>query len=154
MQFNASPWKWCEEQGQFFVKLFTFLNSCVCVGLSLLTWESSTDFTENGLGNENAEKQGIKVKWVSDLLPISNCVGVKTTLISERKMSDLDELIRQLATNDTKKKLTVGQNIIDYLGDPESSIDCEDLSGFIDTLVPWMQSSNFKVCIRFKNPKR
>jgi hypothetical protein len=64
-------------------------------------------------------------------------------------MSDLDELIRQLATNDTKKKLTVGQNIIDYLGDPESSIECEDLSGFIDTLVPWMQSSNFKVCPSF-----
>lgn len=60
-------------------------------------------------------------------------------------MSQLDDLIRQLATNDTKKKLTVGQNIIDFLGDPENSTECEDLSGFIDSLVPWMQSSNFKV---------
>ena len=59
-------------------------------------------------------------------------------------MSDFDDLIRQLATNDTKKKLTVGQNVIDYLGDPENPVECEDLGGFIDSLVPWMQSSNFK----------
>ena len=59
-------------------------------------------------------------------------------------MSDFDDLIRQLATNDTKKKLTVGQKVIDYLGDPENPVECEDLAGFIDSLVPWMQSSNFK----------
>jgi hypothetical protein len=60
-------------------------------------------------------------------------------------MSQFDDLVRQLATNDTKKKLTVGQNMIDFLGDPENPLESEDLAGFIDSLVPWMQSSNFKV---------
>ena len=60
-------------------------------------------------------------------------------------MSQFDELVRQLATNDSKKKLMVGQNMVDFLGDPENPIESEDLGGFIDSLVPWMQSSNFKV---------
>ena len=60
-------------------------------------------------------------------------------------MSQFDELVRQLATNDTKKKLTVGQTMLDFLGDPENPLESEDLGGFIDSLVPWMQSSNFKV---------
>jgi hypothetical protein len=37
------------------------------------------------------------------------------------------------------------QNIINYLGDPGASIECEDTGSFVDQLVPWMQSSNFKV---------
>ena len=64
-------------------------------------------------------------------------------------MSQFDDLVRQLSTNDTKKKLTVGQNMIDFLGDPENPIESEDLAGFIDSLVPWMQSSNFKVRLIF-----
>jgi hypothetical protein len=64
-----------------------------------------------------------------------------------KKMSEFDDLIQQLATNDTKKKLSVGQSVIDYLGNPDNAADCEDLGGFIDSLVPWMQSSNFKVRI-------
>ena len=40
-------------------------------------------------------------------------------------MSQFDELVRQLATNDTKKKLTVGQNMVDFLGDPENPIESE-----------------------------
>ena len=61
-------------------------------------------------------------------------------------MSTLNEKISQLSsTNDTKRKLTIGQDIIDYLGHPENSVECEDLGSFIDMLVPFMQSSNFKV---------
>jgi hypothetical protein len=61
-------------------------------------------------------------------------------------MSTFNEKILQLSSsNDTKKKLTIGQEIIEYLGHPESSVECEDLGGFIDMLVPFMQSSNFKV---------
>ena len=61
------------------------------------------------------------------------------------KMTTLNDLVLQLNTNDTKKKLGVGQEIIDYLGKPDNPVECEDLGGFIDTLVPFMQSSNFKV---------
>ena len=51
------------------------------------------------------------------------------------------------SSNDTKKRLTIGQDIIDYLGHPESSVECDDLGGFIDMLATFMQSSNFKVYI-------
>ena len=57
----------------------------------------------------------------------------------------MEELVRQLSTSDTKKKLAVGQKLIDFLGDPESVVECEDMGTLVDSLVPWMQSSNFKV---------
>ena len=57
----------------------------------------------------------------------------------------LDQFQTDLATTDTKKKITVGGNIINYLADQDNSIDCDDFGGFVDGLVPWMQSSNFKV---------
>ena len=63
----------------------------------------------------------------------------------------MDNFAVHLSTTDTKKKLSIGQDIIDYLGQPENPTDCEDLGGFIDALVPWMQSSNFKVCMYGKN---
>ena len=64
-------------------------------------------------------------------------------------MSGLDQFYSDLSTTDTKKKLTVGQNIINYLEDDNNGIDCEDFGGFVDGLVPWMQSSNFKVRFSF-----
>eukprot|EP00092_Neocalanus_flemingeri_P004447 GFUD01004782.1.p1 GENE.GFUD01004782.1~~GFUD01004782.1.p1 ORF type:complete len:1502 (+),score=448.94 GFUD01004782.1:193-4698(+) len=60
-------------------------------------------------------------------------------------MAGLDQFFADLSTADTKTKITHGQNIINYLGDKDNSIECEDTGGFIDALVPWMQSSNFKV---------
>ena len=57
----------------------------------------------------------------------------------------MDNFAVHITTTDTKKKLSIGQDIIDYLGQPDNPIDCDDLGGFIDALVPWMQSSNFKV---------
>ena len=53
--------------------------------------------------------------------------------------------MRQLSTSDTKKKLLVGQQLIEFLGDPESVAECDDMGACVDSLVPWMQSSNFKV---------
>ena len=64
---------------------------------------------------------------------------------SSFRMSGLDEFYPDLSTTDTKKKLTVGVNIVNYLKDENNPLDCEDIGGFIDGLVPWMQSSNFKV---------
>ena len=63
----------------------------------------------------------------------------------------MDNFAVHLSTTDTKKKLSIGQDIIDYLGQPENPTDCEDLGGFIDALVPWMQSSNFKVWKNWNN---
>ena len=69
-------------------------------------------------------------------------------------MSGLDEFYPDLVTTDTKKKLTVGVNIVNYLKDEANPLDCEDIGGFIDGLVPWMQSSNFKVRFRKDSLKR
>ncbi|XP_069703536.1 CLIP-associating protein 1 isoform X4 [Periplaneta americana] len=58
---------------------------------------------------------------------------------------DMDGFLPLLSTTDTKTKLTLAMNLINYLGDPDNSIECSDIGQFIDGLVPWMQSSNNKV---------
>ncbi|KAG8228446.1 hypothetical protein J437_LFUL009097 [Ladona fulva] len=57
----------------------------------------------------------------------------------------LDTLMPLLSTTDTKKKLALGSAVIVVLGNPEQPIECSDIGQFIDGLIPWMQSSNFKV---------
>ena len=69
-------------------------------------------------------------------------------------MAGLDQFYSDLTTTDTKKKITIGTNIINYLEDDANSIECEDIGGFIDGLVPWMQSSNFKVTGAFPPKQR
>jgi hypothetical protein len=59
---------------------------------------------------------------------------------------DMDGFLPLLSTTDTKAKLTIAMNLINYLGDPDNTIECSDIGLFIDSLVPWMQSSNNKVC--------
>ncbi|KAK4293928.1 hypothetical protein Pmani_033417 [Petrolisthes manimaculis] len=59
--------------------------------------------------------------------------------------SQLDQFSTLLSTTDTRKKIAVGTDIINYLGVPTNSIECDDIGQFIDGLVPWLQSSNFKV---------
>jgi len=58
---------------------------------------------------------------------------------------DMDGFLPLLSTTDTKAKLTIAMNLINYLGDPDNTIECSDIGLFIDSLVPWMQSSNNKV---------
>lgn len=58
---------------------------------------------------------------------------------------DMDGFLPLLATADTRTKLTLAMNLINYLGDPDNSIECSDIGQFIDGLIPWMQSSNNKV---------
>ncbi|XP_045128218.1 CLIP-associating protein 1-like isoform X8 [Portunus trituberculatus] len=62
-------------------------------------------------------------------------------------MSQLDLFTPQLSTTDTRKKIALGTEIINYLGVPTNSFDCDDIGHFIDGLVPWLQSSNFKVAL-------
>ncbi|XP_043193991.1 CLIP-associating protein 1-B-like isoform X17 [Amphibalanus amphitrite] len=60
-------------------------------------------------------------------------------------MSQLDLFLPLLATSDTKKKLSISNDIINYLDQPGNSIECEDIGGFIDGIIPWMNQSNFRV---------
>ena len=60
-------------------------------------------------------------------------------------MSQLDLFLPLLATTDTKKKLSISNDIINYLDQAGNSIECEDIGGFIDGVIPWMNQSNFRV---------
>ena len=60
-------------------------------------------------------------------------------------MSQLDLFLPLLATSDTKKKLSISSDIINYLELPGNSIECEDIGGFVDGIIPWMNQSNFRV---------
>ncbi|XP_049771391.1 CLIP-associating protein 1-A-like, partial [Schistocerca cancellata] len=57
----------------------------------------------------------------------------------------LDDFNKLLDTSDTKVKLTVTNNLLAYLSNPENSLECEDICLFMDAMVPWMQSGNSKV---------
>lgn len=61
-------------------------------------------------------------------------------------MSQLDTLITQLGTTDTRKKIQLGNDLISHLNSA-SKLECEDVGHFIDGLVPWLNSSNYKVSL-------
>lgn len=61
--------------------------------------------------------------------------------------SQIDQFTALLSTTDTRKKISVGTDIINYLGVPTNTIESDDIGQFIDGMVPWLQSSNFKVSV-------
>ncbi|XP_063908195.1 CLIP-associating protein isoform X7 [Zophobas morio] len=58
---------------------------------------------------------------------------------------DLDGFIPHLAKADTRFRLQVGADLLTYLAEPSNPIVCQDIGLLIDGLIPWMQSSNYKV---------
>lgn len=59
----------------------------------------------------------------------------------------MDDFLILLSTQDIRKKLNVGNDILNYLEDNNNSIECSDIGLFIDNVVPWIQNSNFKVSL-------
>ncbi|XP_072323365.1 CLIP-associating protein 2 isoform X9 [Scyliorhinus torazame] len=64
----------------------------------------------------------------------------------------LDYFSEQVAQRDVSRRLQVGQELIDYLGDPRRSPDVDHdpkraLDGIMDELTGWVNSSNFKVTL-------
>ncbi|XP_073995349.1 CLIP-associating protein isoform X12 [Rhodnius prolixus] len=57
---------------------------------------------------------------------------------------DMDSFLGLLSTTDTKQKLIIGFELLTYLQNG-SSIECQDIGHVVDSLLPWIQSSNFKV---------
>lgn len=57
----------------------------------------------------------------------------------------MDEFLNQLNTPDIKKKLSLGNNLLEYIQNDENSLECTDIGAFIDGLLPWIQNSNYKV---------
>ncbi|XP_076241952.1 CLIP-associating protein isoform X2 [Calliopsis andreniformis] len=58
---------------------------------------------------------------------------------------DIDGFMPLLSTTDIKKKLNVGNLLLNYLGDPTKSIECQDIGQFIDNIIPWLSNGNPKV---------
>ncbi|XP_059478999.1 CLIP-associating protein 1-A isoform X3 [Neocloeon triangulifer] len=57
----------------------------------------------------------------------------------------MDDFLPQLNTTDTRTKLQLGTDIVSFLQDESNSLECSDIGHFIDGLVPWLGSSQFKV---------
>lgn len=62
---------------------------------------------------------------------------------------NMDYFYQQVQQKDVTRRLQVGQDLIDYLNDPDRSPDVEQdkprLDKTIDELTGWINSSNFKV---------
>ncbi|XP_045460919.1 CLIP-associating protein isoform X2 [Harmonia axyridis] len=58
---------------------------------------------------------------------------------------DLDGFLPHMAKNDTRLRQQVGADLLTYLADLSNPIVCQDIGQLVDGLIPWMQSSNFKV---------
>lgn len=48
---------------------------------------------------------------------------------------------------DTKFRQQVGADLLAFLAEPENPITCQDIGQFVDALIPWMHSSNYKVSL-------
>ncbi|XP_043544817.1 CLIP-associating protein 2 isoform X21 [Chiloscyllium plagiosum] len=64
----------------------------------------------------------------------------------------LEYFSEQVAQRDVSRRLQVGQELIDYLGDPRKSTDVDHdqkrmLDDIVDELTGWVNSSNFKVTL-------
>ena len=59
--------------------------------------------------------------------------------------SSLDDFTPGVVTQDTRKRIATHPELLSYLRDPSSSLQCEELDKFIDGLSSWVGSSNFKV---------
>lgn len=62
-------------------------------------------------------------------------------------MATLDSFLVHLSSQDTKKKLAVGNDILIYLSVEDNTLECENISAFIDSIIHWLNNSNFKVFI-------
>ncbi|XP_055860574.1 CLIP-associating protein 1-like isoform X5 [Biomphalaria glabrata] len=64
-------------------------------------------------------------------------------------MSSLDDFIDGVTSQDTKKRLQTHADLIPFLSDPHSSLECQDFNvdQLIEGLAGWVKSSNFKVSL-------
>ncbi|KAG7268853.1 hypothetical protein CRUP_011302, partial [Coryphaenoides rupestris] len=64
---------------------------------------------------------------------------------------NMDYFYQQLVQKDVSRRIQVGQELIDYLNDPQRSADVEQdkprLDKTVDELTGWVNSSNFKVVL-------
>ncbi|KAK0175156.1 hypothetical protein PV327_008931 [Microctonus hyperodae] len=57
---------------------------------------------------------------------------------------DMDGFMPLLSSTDIKTKMTIGNNLLIYLGDSSNTIECQDIGLFIDNVIPWLGNGNAK----------
>lgn len=60
---------------------------------------------------------------------------------------NLDHFLPGILTQDTKKRIEVGEELVTYLRNGNTSLYCEEMDKLVDGLTAWVSSSNFKVRI-------
>ncbi|KAG5871175.1 hypothetical protein JTB14_007902 [Gonioctena quinquepunctata] len=65
--------------------------------------------------------------------------------MAQPRPRDLDGFFVHLSKPDTKFRQQLGVDLLAFLAEPSNPIDCQDIGLFVDGLLPWMQSSNYKV---------
>jgi len=65
---------------------------------------------------------------------------------------NLDYFMPSVCTQDSKKRLQVYMELANYLRDSKSALYCDDLDKFVEGLVSWVTSSNYKVSRTYNFP--
>ena len=60
-------------------------------------------------------------------------------------MATLDDFMSSVVSQDTKKRQSVHEKLVQHLQDPNNSLNCEEMDKFVDGLASWVSSSNYKV---------
>ena len=64
---------------------------------------------------------------------------------SIRENKTLDEFYPHVLSKEPSVRLECFPALENYLSDVNTSIDCEDLTGFINGLLKWIEGSNYRV---------
>jgi len=61
------------------------------------------------------------------------------------KADTLDYFLPSILSQETKRRLEVGEELISYLRNKQTSLYCEEMDKLADGLASWVSSSSFKV---------
>lgn len=62
-----------------------------------------------------------------------------------QKPTNIDDFVTLMAKADMRVKTQLAEDLVVYLADPENSIISNDLGLLIDSLMPWLTGSHYKV---------
>lgn len=62
-----------------------------------------------------------------------------------QKPTNIDEFVSLMAKADMRLKSQLAEDLVPYLADQENSIISNDLGLLIDSLMPWLTGSHYKV---------
>jgi len=57
----------------------------------------------------------------------------------------LDYFLPSILSQDTRKRLEAGEELVSYLRNKQTSLYCEEMDKLADGLASWVSCSNFKV---------